>query len=85
MLLFSDVIGFVDGDPYSQDPSWNNLALVDADGDDLLDLASGGLHDRAVWVIRNLSARAWLLSLMRTRKPAFFVEPEFLANPQNKH
>ena len=33
MLPFSDVIGFVDGDPYSQDPSWNNLALVDADGD----------------------------------------------------
>ena len=47
MLLFSDVIGFVDGDPYSQDPSWNNLALVDADGDDLVGLASSGLHDRA--------------------------------------
>ena len=47
MLLFSDAIGLVDGDPYSQYPKWNNLALVDADGDDLVDLASSGLHDRA--------------------------------------
>ena len=86
MLLFSDAIGLVDGDPYSQYPKWNNLALVDADGDDLVDLASSEItRQGAVWVIRNLSARAWLLSLMRTRKPAFFVEPEFLANPQNKH
>ena len=54
MLLFSDAIGLVDGDPYSQYPKWNNLALVDADGDDLLDLAFGGLNDRTVWLIRNL-------------------------------
>ena len=54
MLLFSDAIGLVDGDPYSQYPKWNNLALVDADGDDLLDLAFGGLNDRTVWLVRNL-------------------------------